>query len=74
MTAIRAAMLDLLGKYLDPPVAALLGGGRLRLEGSVRVAQLCHDLGLTWGLPLEQPLRHLPGDGRPVRSRRPGPQ
>ena len=40
------------------------------MEGSVRVGQLCNDFGLMW-LPLQQPLRYLPGHGRAVRCRHP---
>ena len=42
------------------------------MQGAVRVAQLCHDMDLTWGVPLQQPLRHLARDGRPLRRRRAG--
>ena len=39
------------------------------MQGSVRVAQMCHEFGLT-GLPLQQPLRHLAGDVHPWRPLR----
>ena len=42
------------------------------MAGSVRVAQMCHDLGPDLGLALEQPLRHLAGDVHPRRRRRAG--
>ena len=32
LTAIEASLLDLMGKYLDLPVAALLGDGMLRRQ------------------------------------------
>jgi L-alanine-DL-glutamate epimerase-like enolase superfamily enzyme len=62
VTAVVSAFLDLLGKFLELPVAALLGGdgqqrGTVRMadphfwtmQGSVRVAQVCKEFGLTWG-------------------------
>ncbi len=39
------------------------------MQGSVRVAQMCHEFGLTSGLPLQQPLRHLAGDVHPRGGR-----
>ena len=38
------------------------------MQGSVRVAQMCHEFGLT-RLPLQQPLRHLAGDVHPRGGR-----
>ncbi len=40
------------------------------MQGSVRVAQMCHEWGLTWGVAFEQPLRHLSGDVHPSLRRR----
>lgn len=57
ITAVEAALLDLFGQFLGLPVCELPGAVDIPLadphfwtmQGSVRLAQLCHDWGLTWG-------------------------
>jgi len=42
------------------------------MSGSVHVAHLCQQRGLTWGFPFEQSFRHFLGALYPRRRRRPG--